>query len=218
MRNKAGIYKLTSPNGKVYIGQSVQLKNRIGKYKALDCKNQTHLHRAIIKYGWDSFTVEILWGTDDLTNIHEILNMLEVDFINLYDCIENGYNIREGGDNGAISEETKEKMRATALRIGTGTSEENKERLRTMNIGRKHGAEAKLNYSRAAKKRCLKPVLQYSLEGIFIKEYPSVRDAKAANERCSKIDAVCRGERSKAGGYIWKYKENKERSDYDVTN
>lgn len=30
----AGIYKLTSPSGKVYIGQSINLKNRFRHYKS----------------------------------------------------------------------------------------------------------------------------------------------------------------------------------------
>lgn len=53
------------------------------------------------------------------------------------------------------------------------------------------------------------PVLQYSIDGQFIKEYPSMREA----ERQTGIKAiwqVCIGKkyRKTAGGYIWKYKNN----------
>lgn len=57
-----------------------------------------------------------------------------------------------------------------------------------------------------------KPVLQYDLQGNFIKEYPSYREAKRETG-ISAIDVVCRGARQRhkkqttAGGYIWKYKE-----------
>lgn len=53
-----------------------------------------------------------------------------------------------------------------------------------------------------------KPVLQYDLNGKFIKEYPSIQ--KAAEElsiSATHISHVCKGSRNKTGGYIWKYKE-----------
>jgi hypothetical protein len=50
-----------------------------------------------------------------------------------------------------------------------------------------------------------KKVLQYSTEGILLKEYNSVTDA-VKDTGIKHISAVCRGERATAGGYIWKYK------------
>lgn len=58
-----------------------------------------------------------------------------------------------------------------------------------------------------------KPVLQYDLQGNFIKEYPSYREAQRETG-ITTIDVVCRGARQKrkkqitAGGFIWKYKED----------
>ena len=58
-----------------------------------------------------------------------------------------------------------------------------------------------------------KPVLQYDLNGNFIREYPSYREAQRETG-ISAIDVVCRGARQKqkrqttAGGYIWRYKED----------
>ena len=51
-----------------------------------------------------------------------------------------------------------------------------------------------------------KPILQYDLEGNFIKEWPSISEAT----RYVKGDvASCLSKRQKtAGGYIWKFKEN----------
>ena len=53
-----------------------------------------------------------------------------------------------------------------------------------------------------------KPVLQYDLQGKFIKEYPSYREAKRQTGIFA-IDKVCKGQqgRKQAGGYVWKYKE-----------
>lgn len=54
----------------------------------------------------------------------------------------------------------------------------------------------------------LRPCVQYSPIGEFIKEYRSIRDA----ERATGIDHItisraCRGKLKTSGGYIWKYKE-----------
>lgn len=53
-----------------------------------------------------------------------------------------------------------------------------------------------------------KPVLQYDLQGILIKEYPSViqveRETGFAN---GNIVNCCKGRYKQAYGYIWKYKE-----------
>lgn len=51
MCNNCGIYKITSPTGKVYIGQTINLSRRIKHYKRLDCKHQTKLYNSLVKYG-----------------------------------------------------------------------------------------------------------------------------------------------------------------------
>lgn len=53
-----------------------------------------------------------------------------------------------------------------------------------------------------------KKVIQYDLEGKFIKEWNSIKEAQE-QLRCSHISMCCRGYKQyrTAGGYIWKYKE-----------
>ena len=51
-----------------------------------------------------------------------------------------------------------------------------------------------------------KPVLQFDLSGNFIREYFSASEATRITG-INKIPQCCRGERHKAGGYKWKYKE-----------
>ena len=51
-----------------------------------------------------------------------------------------------------------------------------------------------------------KPVLQFTKEGEFIKEYQSIDNA-IKQTGILHISDVCRCERKTAGGYIWKYKE-----------
>ena len=56
----------------------------------------------------------------------------------------------------------------------------------------------------------ISPVRQYDLNGNFIKEYKSIKQAKKENKRCSKISDCCTGKRKTAGGYVWKYKERND--------
>ena len=52
-----------------------------------------------------------------------------------------------------------------------------------------------------------KPVLQYTLEGVFIKEFYSVqRVVDILGFKHQSISAACRGNQKTAGGFIWKYK------------
>lgn len=52
-----------------------------------------------------------------------------------------------------------------------------------------------------------KPILQYSLNGVFIKEYESLKAAaQAVNHAYTGISACCKGRLDKAFGYKWKYK------------
>ena len=51
-----------------------------------------------------------------------------------------------------------------------------------------------------------KKVLQYTLEGEFVNEFKSVAEAsKLTGCNKSSIAKVCRGERKRCGGFIWKY-------------
>lgn len=45
-----GIYKITNPNNKIYIGQSINIKNRFYHYSLYHCKTQTKLYNSFIKY------------------------------------------------------------------------------------------------------------------------------------------------------------------------
>ena len=60
---------------------------------------------------------------------------------------------------------------------------------------------------RRAKKQS-KAVLQFTLDGILVKEYPSTHQAERETGFAQpSICACCNGKRKTACGYIWKYKE-----------
>lgn len=54
-----------------------------------------------------------------------------------------------------------------------------------------------------------KPVLQYDLNGNFIREFASQKEAQYFMDKPKSdgVGAVCRGNQSTAYGYIWKFKE-----------
>jgi len=60
MNKKSGIYYLTSPSNKCYVGRSVNINRRISTYRNLNCKRQTKLYHALLKYGFENFRIQIL--------------------------------------------------------------------------------------------------------------------------------------------------------------
>ena len=57
----SGIYKITSPSGKVYIGQSSDIKKRFYRYSVINnCDNQIRLKRSLLKYKPENHIFEII--------------------------------------------------------------------------------------------------------------------------------------------------------------
>lgn len=54
------IYRLTSPNGKSYIGLSTDFKDRIRKYLCYDCKGQRGIYNALKLHKVENFEIDIL--------------------------------------------------------------------------------------------------------------------------------------------------------------
>jgi len=55
-----GIYKITSPTGKIYIGQSKNILDRFKRYGELRCKKQIRLYSSLKKYGSSNHIFEII--------------------------------------------------------------------------------------------------------------------------------------------------------------
>ena len=55
-----GIYKITNPKGKVYIGESKDIAKRMKQYAGGWLDKQWKLQRSIIKYGWENHSFEVL--------------------------------------------------------------------------------------------------------------------------------------------------------------
>lgn len=107
LKNKvSGIYKITSPSGKIYIGQSANMDRRLREYKYRNNKTQRRLSNSIKKYGWKNHIFEIIEECSE-----EDLNCRERYWQDFYDVLgENGLNcvLQEcGGERFIISEETR---------------------------------------------------------------------------------------------------------------
>jgi len=104
------IYKLTFPNGKIYIGITTEsLSRRVQRHINYARKNRPYaLSAAIRKYGEKSFTAEHIASTktvDDLVHVERIL-------IKQYGSIcPNGYNMTGGGEGSYCIKPSVEKRR-----------------------------------------------------------------------------------------------------------
>jgi group I intron endonuclease len=125
-----GIYKITSPSGKIYIGQSKNLHRRQGDYNRYSKKScrQVKLMASINKYGWINHVFEII----EECSIEE-LSVKERFWQEYYNSVEHGLN--------CIYVKTEEKVAVFSL--------DSRLKMRNAQLGKKHSVERKENMSKA---------------------------------------------------------------------
>lgn len=187
------VYYHKTPDGKMYIGMTKDaLKKRFGNgklYKGMP------FEKAINEFGWDN----IEHGVLEYGLTKEEASEKEEYYINLYQTTnpEYGYNRATGGIHGKI--------------YGRIITDEMRQHMSAAQKGHPCSEEARLNMSLAHKgKPSLrnKHVLQYDLDGNFIREFNSMTEvAKAFGKKTpTQISACCTGKTKTAYGYIWNYK------------
>ena len=246
-----GIYKITNPKGRVYVGQAINTERREKAYGRLDCKGQTKLYNSLIKYGFSEHIFEII----EECKVEE-LNTRERHWQDFYDVLsENGLNCRltqSHDKSGKVSKEsivkrltnTDYQKRSTKLwtpilqftEDGKFVREWNsmKEAGDTLQISRGNITSCckgsyksagdfvwryktdtvedsiyvgKVGYEASSESK-KKAVIQYSKQGVVIREWSSMKEAGEALEIAREsITRCCKGELKSAGGFIWKYKE-----------
>lgn len=156
-----GIYKITSPSGKIYIGPSVNILSRINKYKNAKCITQPIILKSILKYGWENHLFEIVLECEKSE-----LNEKERYYQELFNCIgKNGLNCmltNTSTKTGKARQETIDKLKGRKLSESTRqkmrdrkTSDETKLKLSIASTGRIISKETrdKISESNKGKKR-----------------------------------------------------------------
>jgi group I intron endonuclease len=143
-----GIYKITSPSNRVYIGQSTSIATRFKYYKKLTCKGQVRLYESLKKHGAENHVFEII----EECNI-ELLNERERHWQELHNVIsKKGLNCRLTKTNdksGKLSDETKLKLSISAKNV----SKEVRIKRSINRTGRKHSTETLIKMSNFQKNR-----------------------------------------------------------------
>lgn len=211
-----GIYKIVSPSESIYIGQSWDIETRLKKYKCSFGKGQPRLYNSFKKYGIEAHLFIVECELPDSISQKE-LDEKEVFFWNKYKELgKNMLNVREPGNGGKMSEESKLKISMANkgrkhFSMFRPCSEETKRKISISNKGKK----ISLEHRKAISNKNLgnithyKSIEQYSLNGEFIREFISISEAeryikkKGAN---ANISACCKGRLKNAYKFIWKYK------------
>jgi len=227
---KCGIYKFTNKiNGKIYIGQSIDITARKRSHiNDAYCKGKDSncpFHQAIIKYGENGFNFEIIEECPK-----ELLNEREKYWIQYYNSYHNGYNASPGGDNcgersdgralllydleGNFIKETYN-IASTARELGVSYQTV----YQLLQGARKSTKGFQIKYKESEDfPKTIEPynsrqggsfvVLQLDKNDNILNEYKSVNEAaRQTGCDCSTISKVCRGKLKTHGGFKWKYKE-----------
>lgn len=222
---KGYIYKFTSTIDpiKCYIGKTFHIGSRLNNHLT-GRGNTSSLQKALNLYGITCFTFEIPYvrEADTIEELNTVLNELEKYSIDKYDSFNSGYNDTKGG-SGSLGYSPSDEIRelvSNKLR-GHKVSEESinkmkiafKNRSQEVELYRKRRLKEHLSSLteediRMRANKCKKPIIQYSVEGEFIREWDSATDAASFyNTNKVNITKCCLGKNKTSIGYIWKYKE-----------
>lgn len=216
-------------NGHVYVG----ITHHMNPNKRWGYFGQKYTHcrkflNAIHKYGWNNFDHLILCRTTKNRAV-----ALEKALIAHYKRLNISYNLSDGGEGAeAITELNKIKLRERmltnhpmkgkhhTLEARRKISEANKKRVYTeeqkrqiANAGWRRRQKGVWRPSKEVgekiSKKLSKPVLQLTLDGMFVQEFSSTIAADEFinnGKRRNHIADVCNGKRKSAHGYKWIYK------------
>lgn len=214
------VYKHISPSGKVYVGQTCELKkrwrskgynylqkNNKGKY------NQPTFAHALLKYGWDNFLHIVI--LENLTKSEA--DYAEKYLIRWYKIHNMSYNISDGGEGNSkpMTEEQKrqltERMRKNNPRRGVHLTEETKQKIRISQVGKVMSKESREKMRKAhlgsINLHRWKKIYAFDINTKeLIAEYKSIADA--ARQLSITSSGICnsaKGKCSSAGGFIWNY-------------
>ena len=174
-------------NNKAYVGQTNQkVENRWGKGSTY--KPCVLFYRAIQKYGWDNF--EHIVFASGLTQ--KEANVMEKGLIALFNTTNSslGYNIKQGGDNHSLSEETKKKISEAAK----NRDDNWRRKQRESHLGKK--------YSEEVCKKHRKAVYCVELDKVFESQKQAAQELGLTQGNISNCLA---GRQKQTGGYHFEW-------------
>jgi group I intron endonuclease len=187
-----GIYKITSPNKKIYIGQSINIEKRFKWYLRLYGPNiQPKIYNSLKKYGPENHIFEVI----EECEMYKLVER-EIYYKNLF-VEEHGwgkalfFHLTDGISGPHTQSEDSNLKRSKSLKEYWG--------------GKTHPLSGKIIHPTIIEKR-FKPVLQYSLDGSFIKEWSS--QLEVYNILGIDINNCLQKRYKSSGKYQWIYKEN----------
>lgn len=230
MEKIVGIYKITNPKDKVYIGQSINIYRRWKQYFYLrrNCMG-VKLYNSLCKYGYANHIFEII----EVCKVEE-LSKREIYYKKLFNCAIEGLNTKlEDDRHGPHSQETKDLIskkckEAAKLKIYTDEWKENmknkktghncyKSEERNKKIGNAHAGKiisqetkdkiyTKSWYAKNIDihKKQMKQIEQLDKEGNLINKWESITAAKKYTG-IKGIGNVLTGRAKTAGGFLWKF-------------
>lgn len=139
------IYKITFPNGKIYVGRTNDIDDRIYGHRrcAFHKKFNNSIYKAMRKFGDGNWEVEIICEIEPSQS-----QRVEEEFILAYNSVKGGYNdtyIGHGGDIWKNRRDTEEYMEWIQKMKGVNSS--------NRMHGKKHSEEAKSKQKEKAKGR-----------------------------------------------------------------
>lgn len=181
------IYKITSPAGRMYVGQTFDMRKRLNAHRhSMKKKNSTHviLINSFKKYGFDEHEfeiIEIIENCDEKTiDEREIFWIKELNTYNADNPM--GMNMTLGGDGQRGKLDNRRKAIAINNLFKKGNpfkgkhhTEENKRLAseRVSKYNKEHGVMIPKWGVEKGRLKVVKPVLCYDVDGNFLQEFDS---------------------------------------------
>jgi len=186
------IYKISFPNGKMYIGLTcASLRSRKMEHLSRAKKGSSlPVHNALRKYG-----ESVVWEVLETVSDYEQGKVLEIKHIANFNAIEKGYNLTKGGDGSfGYKQSDSQKLKSSLAHKGYKMPNSQKESIRQSLLGIVHSDARR--------------VLALNIKTDNTMIYRSITLVGKDGFSRSCVSRVCRGERKSHKGYTFKYLED----------